>query len=781
MNPRTHTRTLCRAMAITWLFSICITVIPTITFAEQHINLAEYEATQAAYDAQAGRQLIEAQAQSQTAQEKPKVKDCSVWNGSFITEFDYCIATPIAATIGTALFTGMAWLLGLASYLFDWLVVHTIVQFGAQGELYQSVREGVEKAWTVFRDLSNIVIIGMFVFIAISFIIGNQSYGTKIMIARVLIVAILINFSLLFTKLIIDASNFTAQQFYNSSQIAQPQTNLSWSQLVTTEATATGVSGSFMRLMGVATVSDTYGALREGAGSWYMALIYGFFAAVVLLAAAIVLFYGSFLLVARALLLIYLMLTSSIAFATYLIPKASESSFGWNTWWSSLLKAAVFAPLLMVFLWVTITVGRALAASGEKGGTLGGLMSNFNESNMWAFFKYIIILGLLFASIRVANMFSKSIAGFNWSAMAAAIPLGFAARSVGMAARFSVGGLATRRSERLTRMAKDQAAKGNTVRAKTLDWGAQKYKTIGTKDFNLANTALYKGAVSGPAGLKGTLAGETKLGGFIGREDRIKKKAAERSERLTYTKEELEGMRDKALAQANISAKQAQIVDNKTALTKEKAELQKQADDVKKDRAPILEAIKNIRDKEDSGLSLSDAEKADLADKQIALNEQDKKIADTAGKIDEYTKKLEDVTKEESDLKEKRARVIREALPKGTVRDDGTLIPQEQRRQEAARGFAHTRPTNLPWVLFGQNPENDRIASKMRKAVEEHDSDKTMKKQLALLKKLTDQQGEQAEREEQRFKETRSESRQAERRTEKAIREAGQRPHEEKS
>ena len=136
-------------------------------------------------------------------------------------------------------------LLNLAGNIFDYLLDHTIAQFGA---LLSQIIGGINTAWTAFRDIANIVIIGMFTFIAISLILGIKEYGERKMIARVLVVAVLINFSLLFTNLITDASNFTALQFYKAAQLQ-------------TGDTGSGISEAFLQSMGATSVGSLYGVL----------------------------------------------------------------------------------------------------------------------------------------------------------------------------------------------------------------------------------------------------------------------------------------------------------------------------------------------------------------------------------------------------------------------------------------------------------------------------------------------------------------------------------------
>jgi hypothetical protein len=73
----------------------------------------------------------------------------------------------------------------------------------------------IPTAWAVVRDLSNVFFILVLLYIAIRLIVGIGGHDTKKMIARVIIMALLINFSMFFTEVVIDASNILALVFYN--------------------------------------------------------------------------------------------------------------------------------------------------------------------------------------------------------------------------------------------------------------------------------------------------------------------------------------------------------------------------------------------------------------------------------------------------------------------------------------------------------------------------------------------------------------------------------------
>ncbi|RJQ34925.1 hypothetical protein C4556_01440 [Candidatus Parcubacteria bacterium] len=333
----------------------------------------------------------------------------------------YLFSSYLIAAITALLLEIAVRILVIASTIFNFLVERIVIAFG------QTLRElqisgGIETVWEVFRDLSNIVIIGMFVFIAISLILGIKGYGERKMIARVLVIAVLMNFSLLFTRIIIDASNFTAYQFYTAAALSNAGGN---PELLEQER-ANGIAGRFLQIMGVGGFlanADVAYDIAENQGAT-VAATYGLVAIFLVVAVIATLLYASFLIVARGVLLIFLMIVSPLAFASYLMPTYEKS--GWKRWWETLLKSAIFFPLLTIFLWASLVL-----LSNATGGTItiAEFLANPTTPNAW---QPIIILlfsvALLFLSIRFASNFSGSIAGWSGAAAATLAPFTLGAR-----------------------------------------------------------------------------------------------------------------------------------------------------------------------------------------------------------------------------------------------------------------------------------------------------------------------------------------------------------------
>jgi len=456
-------------------------------------------------------------------------------------------------------------LVAMAGAVFESALDYTIIDFNT---VFEKIEGGINTGWTALRDIANIVIIGMFAFIAISLILGIKEYGEKKMIARVLVIAVLINFSLLFTKMIIDASNFTAYQFHRAivAQIPEFRQTASISvqvrevskevskEAATEAATIKGIAAAFIKFLGVTGVADAYENLRaiqEHTQYATSALLYGLLSFVFLLATGLVFLYGTFLVVTRAILLIFLMLTSALAFASYLIPHFAGSNYGWTTWWNSLLRNAALAPLLMIFLWATVLISRGLNEVFSGKGTLGGLATNASvDNNILALLSFVLVLGLLFASFRASSALAGTIAGFgavgSGLKLGAGIPLALSGRLAGFAGRNIIGRGAARYGRGVqedvgkTRemLAKVPAGAGFakhreflTDRLKDLESNKRGADWVAKRGFRLAGTQLGGQALK-QLGVPSVIAGG-RVEGFGDRAKRVADDSARRAVEVT--------------------------------------------------------------------------------------------------------------------------------------------------------------------------------------------------------------------------------------------------------
>lgn len=459
------------------------------------------------------------QSQALAATSKPPNGNytCSYWDPQ--TWITGCWLPSILTNIGLIFLEVGGFILEMVAYIFDTLIQHVVIGFGSlmQGPLIGAINTG----WDAFRDLANILIIGMFTFIAISTVLGSKEYGYKRLVARVLVIAVLMNFSLLFTKMIIDASNFTAYQFY--SQIAGSGGSSG-------TANSFDVAAAFLTPMGITSVYQfntsntvlTAGNSATSASGW-SALAIGFFGAILLVGVAIVLAYGSILIVSRAIVLIVLMLTSSAAFATYLLPNFAGSRYGWKGWWEALINCAVFAPALMFFLAVSLIIvqkSSSLAKSTSFGDLAAHPTMQTNGGAWQLVLSYLIAVGLLFVSLKLSSHFANSTSGIQMSIAGMMAPLGLTARMGGMVARRYMGGSsAVEKAEEHRKLAeakKHEASQlppgdkyDKTIAEMNKHYAEMdKQKKRSTATFNLADTRPMR-AVTGFLDVKGLASGQT--------------------------------------------------------------------------------------------------------------------------------------------------------------------------------------------------------------------------------------------------------------------------------
>ncbi|MBI5470423.1 hypothetical protein HY968_03880 [Candidatus Kaiserbacteria bacterium] len=373
----------------------------------------------------------------------------------------------------------------------DQLFSLTLKQFATSSgwnEIYPHLSDGINNVWTFVRDLANIMMIGLFVFIAISIILGLKEYGHKKLIARVLVVAVLINFSFLFTKIVINASNAFSQSIY---------TQLVSKNAVT--ANATGIGDQFTKLLDTASLQNSTTALNKiysqnNAGAFGWVLLHTVESVLFMLGAILALLFGVLLIVSRFVTLILLLILSSLAFATYLIP--NWAAMGWTAWWNHLIKNALLAPVLMLFLWAAITVSGGVHTQLMSSGSLG------DPSNVQGILGYLVILGLLLAGMIIAYKLSTASA-LRFVTAIPAIGLGLATAGVGnvfgfYSKRAAIGYDADMKNENLSDRQRRAAARG---KYRNEQWA--------NRDWNLMNSAAAKFAAKIP-GLGGLEVGKFK-------------------------------------------------------------------------------------------------------------------------------------------------------------------------------------------------------------------------------------------------------------------------------
>ena len=213
----------------------------------------------------------------------------------------------------------------------------------------------IDSTWSIIRDLSSIIIIFFLLYTSIEIIIQKSDSKVQHLIIMVAIAGILINFSLFFTKIAVDASNLVSLAFYRA---ITPTGSAQWNgdgAYLTSAINDGGLSNVFMNALQLqkvynpaqtpsgTTETNPWTIIAAGIGGMAIMII----AALSFLAAAI-------LFTVRIAFLIILMAFSPVYFVGMIVPKIKEKLS--DRWEGALINQCLIMPIYMLFMYVAMRV-----------------------------------------------------------------------------------------------------------------------------------------------------------------------------------------------------------------------------------------------------------------------------------------------------------------------------------------------------------------------------------------------------------------------------------------
>lgn len=302
------------------------------------------------------------------------------------------VAEPLLKAISLFILTFAGWILGVVGVFFNWMVIRTVFQFGT----YFGTSESMLIAWGVIRDIANIGLLFGFIFMGVLLILnvegGGHGHGGGISarkaIPRLIIFAVLLNFSLFASQAVVDVSNAFSAQF---AGLAGMQCDSSNKELSTDECANEGIAGKVMQMAGIGTIWNN--DVNETGVVLLGLAVFVTITAIVLLAAGI-------MLIIRVVVLTLLMITSPIGFAGMVIPGLGGLA---KQWWHMLLSQSFFAPVMLLLMFISLKMAEGLNPNGTSlaaaftGGNAG------NAGNMAVLVVFAIVIGLMLASLMAAS------------------------------------------------------------------------------------------------------------------------------------------------------------------------------------------------------------------------------------------------------------------------------------------------------------------------------------------------------------------------------------------
>ncbi|MFA5854656.1 MAG: hypothetical protein WC866_06315 [Patescibacteria group bacterium] len=195
----------------------------------------------------------------------------------------------------------------------------------------------VRIGWVVTRDLANMFFIVFLMIIAFSTVIGYSKYHYEQTLKKLLIMAVIINFSKTIVGLMIDISQVVMLSFVNGFRAA--------------------AAGNFMNAFQI----NKLLALGDGPAEYNFGLVLAMMLAFILAAiAACVVLVMLVMLVFRVIMLWVLIILSPIAFLTAAFPLSGGY---YAQWWGELKKYLIGGPVVAFFLWLALATAQQTAGN----------------------------------------------------------------------------------------------------------------------------------------------------------------------------------------------------------------------------------------------------------------------------------------------------------------------------------------------------------------------------------------------------------------------------------
>jgi hypothetical protein len=246
--------------------------------------------------------------------------------------------------------------------------------------------------WTITRDIVNMFFILGLIVIAFATILRIETYGMKALLPKIIIIALLINFSYLACGIIIDASQILTTYF-----LGQIKTNDIGAAVLDTLKVQTALMPEQGATVAVAT-SDPEGAL----------ILNMAFSAAIIFVAGFVLLIGAILLFLRIGALWALIILAPFAWFFGIFPALKSHN---DKWWSEFFKWSFFAPIYVFFIYLVLKIARETSALSLGKDAQTGLSMTEMTSNLNLLFYFVFLVILLCGAPTLAMSLGIRAAG----------------------------------------------------------------------------------------------------------------------------------------------------------------------------------------------------------------------------------------------------------------------------------------------------------------------------------------------------------------------------------
>lgn len=240
-------------------------------------------------------------------------------------------------------------------------LVEWAIRFGNDATQLPIVKNG----WSIILSFTNLGFVLAIIVIAFSTILQIQNYAMKKVLWKLIVAALLVNFSLVIAGSLLDASNFVTVMILNKINSGNLASAFG-SALQPQSLFPPKDTNSFLSVLSA--IFSPASFLLKHLASIIFIIIFTFLAILTLLTVFI-------MFMVRAANIIFLLMLSPIIWLCWIFPSTHKY---WKQWWDKFIRWLVFAPASVFFMYLAI----AAMINGPGGGT--ALDSTNNLTNQAA-------------------------------------------------------------------------------------------------------------------------------------------------------------------------------------------------------------------------------------------------------------------------------------------------------------------------------------------------------------------------------------------------------------
>ncbi|HOZ36618.1 MAG TPA: hypothetical protein PLR18_02190 [bacterium] len=291
-----------------------------------------------------------------------------------------------------ALYETLGAILSLAIYFFGFLASLLMTVFVTVAKYNNFLaQEAVTIGWTIVRDLANMFVVAGILLVAVGTLLNIESYSYKKLLPKLIIGAIVINFSKMIMGFMIDISQVITLTFVHGFEDV--------------------VAGNLFQAIGIEGLLGIRvdELIQSASGDQVLALLGSLILATIVLvvtAATILVLIAYF--IGRVIILWVAIVLSPLLFVLPFVPSGDKFA---SQVWSMISKQLFSGPLVTFFLWLSFTImgmitseGQSLLAPGvpvDRATEFSMLLTRFATTT--GVLNFIVVIGLLWTSLMMAQ------------------------------------------------------------------------------------------------------------------------------------------------------------------------------------------------------------------------------------------------------------------------------------------------------------------------------------------------------------------------------------------